>query len=145
VELRGFEPLTFCMPSTGIFEIVSEKASWAPSHRSLKFAKLRLGTLRLLHSVAAPAPTPAVSATVPLVWSASSRLAKCERGYSFSWSGAYPRRRYRDPGHNPRRMAVTVSGADRSLRYTEPRVLGNHTCGDPQSCHAQASCILCQH
>jgi hypothetical protein len=58
VELRGFEPLTFCMPSTGTCECANEKYLWSRVHRSLKFAKVRPGSLLLLHSVAAPAPTP---------------------------------------------------------------------------------------
>jgi hypothetical protein len=54
VELRGFEPRTFCMPSTGTCEHASEKNLWTRGHRSLKSAKMRPGSLPLLHPVAAP-------------------------------------------------------------------------------------------
>ena len=54
VELRGFELLTFCMPSMGVCERTSEKHLWARGYRSLKFAKVHPGSPLLLHSVAAP-------------------------------------------------------------------------------------------
>jgi hypothetical protein len=54
VELRGFEPLTFCMPSTGMFECASEKILCTAIYRSLKFAKVRASSQPLLHAVAAP-------------------------------------------------------------------------------------------
>ena len=52
VELRGFEPLTFCMPSTGKFERTSDFPPWSHVGRSLASAEVRSASARLLYSTA---------------------------------------------------------------------------------------------
>src|SRR5690348_12209648 len=63
VELRGFEPLTFCMPSTGIVECTSDFAIWPLVSHPLTSAEVRLGAGWLLYSAAVQQHCHAVDAT----------------------------------------------------------------------------------
>src|SRR5215472_9786673 len=52
VELRGFEPPTFCTPSTGIIEPTSDLLLWAQISSPLASAEVRRHPVPLLYSTA---------------------------------------------------------------------------------------------
>ena len=71
--LRGSEPLTFCMPSTGLFELVNEKALRSRVYRLLKLEKYAPVRCRCCTRLLHPRLTP--GAPSALRWLASPSFA----------------------------------------------------------------------